>query len=253
MLAAAAVAVVAVTAITAATLGSDGGGSAATPGIGTPTPPDGGRTVDGLVFAHQPDQTAGDAALLEGTVAGAGGCLVITSADRVVTVSVFPVPGTAPASLRVGDRVSLSGGYTDSGHLPADVSVPDQCRHATAPRGGFFLAWTMTILHRAAGASGTPPLTPGEVPVDPTTEAPPAPIGPVKVGVDTGWAATAAQHLAMTLQTGSRLQVTSTDSDAELPGAAASSDGTPWDTCGWSPHVPRTPARTTATGLTCTG
>lgn len=205
--AAAAVVIVAGAAVAVVTLGSDGGRTI------PPAAPN-GTAGSGLVFAYHPDSNGGDDALLAGTVTDLGGCLVI-AAGASITVPVFPVPSTDPAGLRVGDRVSLGGGFTDVDRLPADVVIPDECRRAGSGHGEFFIAWTMDILgaEQPSDDDASADIPPASV--APTTESAPDRTEPVTVRVDSAWAADAPQQLFLSLS-GGVLRVTSEDSDDNL-------------------------------------
>lgn len=178
------------------------------------TPGQDGTSADGLVFAHHTPSNGGDDALLEGTVNDLGGCLVVTpfpGASPVVPS--FPIPGSDPASLRIGDRVSLAGGFTEQAPSDPDDVIPDPCRGA----GEYFVAWQLTILGVDATA---PPI------VKRTAEIPPAAGWPVTVPVDTGLAGTARQEFEMRLSADLLLHVDAPGSDVALR-ADEYPDGTP--------------------------
>lgn len=200
-----------------------------------------GPTAEGLLFAHHPNQNGGDDALLEGTVVGIDGCLVVVPEwdESAAVVPSFPLPGTDPTVLRVGDRVALGGGFADVDRIDAEFVIPDSCRDLAAGPDGYFIAWQLEVV----GSDPTPDpdaamsveTIPG-VTVSPTNAAPPADAPRVGVPVDTSWAGTGSQHLAMEFgeEPGSVLVVTSIDTDADLGQDAEgivradiASDGTP--------------------------
>lgn len=87
-------------------------------------------TIDnGLAYVHyRPQGDGGDGGLLKATVTDTHGCLTVTGSDGRTWVPVFPIPGSDPAALRIGDVVALGGGHHDT--LPNDAVIPDQCRHS---------------------------------------------------------------------------------------------------------------------------
>lgn len=177
--------------------------------------PGAGQTVDGLVYAHHPDQTNAMEALLEGTVVDADGCLAIVPVwdhAGAPAVPTFPLPSTDPSSLRIGDLVALGGGFAPAGVTPQDEEfvIPHACMDMVSSADGYFVAASiMEVLPAAPAADLT------------------------AVPVDTSMAGTAAgQQMTMgprALRDDMLIQVHANGTDAALlaPAISIAGDGSP--------------------------